>query len=379
MKGWLEVFRHDTFTPIFTPMKVTIELHQNKLRLSWNCPSRCKRIRRSTGMDDCDAARAEALRLKASIEDDVKHGCYNPTLVKYGFGDGGQKTRDLTTVELFDRFTKYKQKYGGLSKESFDTRYKYLKVMLENHLNIPAYSVDKRAIDAFTLVCRKLKPDTAKQRIWLLKAAWDWGRDKFQLPDLNPWEGITKRFDSVPVQPIPAFSRDEVEKILDGFRTSPDYANYLDYVRFRLSMATRPQEIRDLKWKHIAADFGSVWLISTKTKKGRTVPLDPSITSMLSARRDLLKPVSDDELVFTSRKGLPIDNKNFLRLWKILLAKVGVPYRKPYTTRKTSIRHSLLSGANYIEVAAAAGHDPHTMHKYYGDAIQTNSVLVPFE
>jgi integrase len=125
-------------------------------------------------MDDCNTGR----------------GYYDPTLVKYGLGDGGQKPSDLTTVELFDRFTKYKQKYGGsskaLSKESIGTHYKYMKVMLEKHLNIPAYSVDKRAIDAFTLVCQKLKPDTAKQRIWLLKAAWDWGRDKFQLPGLKP-------------------------------------------------------------------------------------------------------------------------------------------------------------------------------------------------
>jgi integrase len=165
-------------------------------------------------MDDCNTGRGEAARLKAWIENDVKHGYYDPTLVKYGLGDGGQKPSDLTTVELFDRFTKYKQKYGGsskaLSKESIGTRYKYMKVMLEKHLNIPAYSVDKRAIDAFTLVCQKLKPDTAKQRIWLLKAAWDWGRDKFQLPDLNPWDGVAKRFDSVPVQSIPAFSKDEV-------------------------------------------------------------------------------------------------------------------------------------------------------------------------
>jgi integrase len=368
-------------------MKVTIDPHYGKLRLSWICPTRGKRIRRPIGMYEGNTGRAEAARLKAWIENDVKHGYYDPTLVKYGLGDRGPKTSELTTVELFDRFTQYKLEHESLSKESIDTRYKYLKVMLEKHLNIPVADIDERTIDGFVLVCRKIKPDTARQRIWLLEAAWDWGKGKFQLPDLNPWAEIAERFKSVPVQSVPAFSKDEVKKILDGFRTSSDYANYLDYVRFRLSMATRPQEVRDLKWKHIAADFTSVWFASTKTRKGRTVTLDPSIASMLSARHEReahhqggrLKPVSDNELVFTSREGLPIDNKNFLRLWKILLAKVGVPYRKPYTTRKTSIRHSLLNGANYIEVAAAAGHDPHTMHKYYGDAIQTNSVLVSFE
>jgi integrase len=187
---------------------------------------------------------------------------------------------------------------------------------------------------------------------------------------------LSGRIPSVPVQPIPAFSRDEVKKILDGFRTSPDYANYLDYVRFRLSLASRSQEVRDLKWKHISADFSLVWFSSNKTKKGRTVPLDPSIDSILSARRDRLKLASDDELVFTSREGLPIDNRNFRRIWTIVLAKVGVTYRKPYTTKKTSVRHSLLNGGNYIEVAAAAGHDPHTMHKYYGDAIQQNIAIL---
>jgi integrase len=364
-------------------MKVTIENLEGRLRLRWTCPETGKRKNLALGLNDGISGRGEAARVKAWIETDAQHGYYDSTLTKYLPQKKRQQVTGITTVELFDRFTQYKQKYGGsrkaLSKASLDTRYKYLKVMLEKHLDIPASSVDCTSIDAFTLVCQKLKPDTAKQRIWLLKAAWDWGKDKFQLPDPNPWDGIAKRFDSVPVQPVPAFSRDEVKKILDGFRNSPHYDNYLDYVRFRLSMATRPQEVRDLKWKHILADFSSVWLVSNKTKKGRTVTLDPSIASMLSARRDRLKPASDDELVFTSREGLPIDNRNFRRLWIIVLAKVGVPYRKPYTTRKTSVRHSLLNGGNYIEVAAAAGHDPHTMHKYYGDAIQQDSVLVPFE
>ena len=242
--------------------------------------------------------------------------------------------------------------------------------MLEKHLNIPAADIDRGAIDGFLLVCRKIKPDTAKQRIWLLKAAWDWGRDKFQLPDLNPWEGVAERFKSVPVQPVPAFSTDEVKRILDGFRNSPHYANYLDYVRFRLSMATRPQEVRDLKWKHISADFGSAWFASNKTKKGRTVPLDPSIASMLSTRRDLLKPASDDELVFTSREGLPIDNGNFRRLWRIVLAEVGVPYRKPYPSVLNPENfidlppHSLKNGLNIKEIESWNAHQKYWLSIY---------------
>jgi hypothetical protein len=230
-------------------MKVTIENLKGRLRLRWTCPETGKRKNLALGLNDGISGRGEAARVKAWIETDSQHGYYDPTLVKYLPLKKRQQVTGITTVELFDRFTQYQAKHEGLSKASIDTRYKYLKVMLEKHLNIPASDVDRSAIDGFSLVCRKIKPDTAKQRIWLLKAAWDWGRDKFQLPDLNPWDGIAKRFDSVPVQPVPAFSTDEVKKILNGFRTNPHYANYLDYVRFRLSMATRPQEVRDLKWK----------------------------------------------------------------------------------------------------------------------------------
>ncbi|WP_310481465.1 tyrosine-type recombinase/integrase [Chamaesiphon sp. VAR_48_metabat_403] len=366
-------------------MKVTIETKKTGHLLRWVCPQTGKRV--SISVNEASDGR-NPTKLKDRIENDIKHGEYDPTLVKYRPKTIGKNKTELTTVELFDRFTQHQIKEKRLSKSSIDTRYKYTQRMLEKHLNIPAYQLDRQRVESFLDVCwDALKPNTAKTRIWLLKAAWDWGRGKCELPDLNPWDGVAERFKSVPVQPVPAFSKDEVRKILDGFRTSPHYANYLDYVRFRMSMATRPQEVRDLKWKHISADFESVWFVSNKTKKGRTVPLDPSIASMLRNKRERearhqggrVKPVLDEELVFTSREGLPIDNRNFRRLWIIVLAEAGVPYRKPYTTRKTSVRHSLLSGANYIEVAAAAGHDPHTMHKYYGDAIQQNSVLKAFE
>jgi integrase len=361
-------------------MKVTIENLKGRLRLRWNCPETGKRKNLALGVDESTTGRAYASTVKDRIESDVKHGYYDPTLLKYRSQKKRQQVTEITTVELFDRFTKYQQKHKQLRKASIDTRYKYLGRMLQKHLDIPVSDVDKAAIDRFTLACRKLKPDTAKQRIWLLKSAWDWGRDEFQLPKENPWDGVDKRFASVPVQSIPGFDKEEVTKIIQGFRNNRYYSCYTDYVVFRFSMATRPQEVRDLKWKHISSDFSSVWFCSNKTKQARTVNLDPSISDMLKARRDRLNPQSDDELVFTSPEGLPIDNRNFCRrAWKTVLSEVGVKYRRPYTTRKTSVRLSLEAGNFYLDVAAAAGHDPQTMHKYYGDAIQKGTPLISFE
>jgi integrase len=201
--------------------------------------------------------------------------------------------------------------------------------------------------------------------------------------------GIATRFKSIPVQPVAAFTKDEAKRIIEGFRNSRYYSHYADFVVWRLNMATRGGEASALKWKHLSADLSSVWIGesfsrgvtgTTKTKKARTIPLNDSVVNMLQVRRNRLKPVSIDELVFKSPKGLLIDDRNFCRrAWKTVLAEVGVPYRRPYTTRKTAITLSLKSGASYIEVAAAAGHDPQTMHKYYAEVIQERSVFVSFD
>jgi integrase len=390
MKGGLRVLRHDIFTPIFTPMKVTIENHRGLLRLRWNCPETGKRRTLPLGTEDSTTGRAYASTIKDRIESDAKHGYYDSTLLKYKPRTIGKNATEITTVELFERFTKHRTKSEGLAQSSIKSRYEPVKRMLEKHLNIQAAAVDKRRAVKFADVCSDtLTPGTANARIMLLNSAWEWGRGRYQLADENPWVGIATRFKSIPVQPVAAFTLDEAKKIIEGFRNSRYYSHYADFVFFRLGMAARGGEASALKWKHVKPDSSSVWIGesfsrgvtgSTKTKKARTVNLDPSISAMLQARRDRLNPASDDELVFKSPKDLPIDDRNFCRrAWKTVLAEVGVPYRRPYTTRKTAITLSLKSGASYLEVAAAAGHNHQTMHKHYADVIQEGSVFVSLD
>jgi integrase len=371
-------------------MKVTIENLEGRLRLRWTCPDTGKRKNLALGVEDSTTGRSFASTIKSQIENDARYGYYDATLLKYKPRTIGRNATEITTVELFDRFTQHQFKSEGLARSSIKSRYEPLKRMFEKHLNIQAAAVDKRRAVSFADVCADtLTPSTAKARIMLLKSAWEWGRGRYQLADENPWVGIAARFKSIPIQPVAAFTLDEAKKIIQGFKDSRYYSHYADYVVFRLGMGTRGGEASALKWKHLSIDLDSVWIGesfsrgvtgSTKTKKARTVNLSPSIAAMLSARRDRLKPISDDELIFKSPEGLPIDDRNFCRrAWKTVLADMGVKYRKPYTTRKTAITLSLKNGASYIEVAAAAGHDPQTMHKYYADVIQERSVFVSFE
>jgi integrase len=371
-------------------MKVTIENLEGRLRLRWACPETGKRKNLALGVDESTTGRAFASTIKDRIESDAKHGYYDASLLKYRPQTIGKNANEITTVELFDRFTQHQFKSEGLAKSSIKSRYEPLKRMLEKHLNIRAAAVDNRRAVSFADVCGDtLTPGTAKARIMLLKSAWEWGKGRYQLIDENPWAGISGRFKSIPVQPVAAFTKDEAKKIIEGFRNSRYYSHYADFVVFRLNMGTRGGEASALKYKHISSDFTSVWIGesfsrgvtgNTKTKKARTVNLNPSISAMLSARRDRLKPVSNDELVFKSPEGLPIDDRNFCRrAWKTVLAEVRVPYRRPYTTRKTAITLSLKDGHSYLEVAAACGHDPNTMHKHYSDVIQERSVFSSLE
>jgi integrase len=102
-------------------MKVTIEKHQNKLRLRWICPETGKRIPLALGVDDSTTGRAFAATIKDRIENDAKHGYYDASLLKYRPLTIGKNASEITTVELFERFTQHQFKQEGLAKSSIES------------------------------------------------------------------------------------------------------------------------------------------------------------------------------------------------------------------------------------------------------------------
>ena len=342
------------------------------------------------GLPDSKPARSVAKKIAGDIELDFAAGTgyYDRTLRKYKPRTIGKNATEISTVELFDRFTKYQLKDKRLAQSSIKSRYEPVNRMLQKHLKIQAASVDRQWAEKFADVCDDtLTAGTAKARIMLLKSAWDWGKDIYQLAKENPWVGLTKRFRSVPVQKPEAFSTEEVKKIIQGFRDSKYYSYLTDYVVYRFGMGTRGGEASALKWKHITHDFGAVWIgesysrgvtSTTKTKKARTVNLEDWIPPMLKARKERINPTSDDDLVFSTPTGLPIGDRNFnRRAWKTVLAEVGVPYRRAYTTRKTTASHMLANGATPEEVSQILGHDLEILYKDYADVIRRERKILP--
>jgi integrase len=66
--------------------------------------------------------RAFAERLARQIELDFLRGNYDSTLLKYKPKILGKNATELSTVELFQRFSQYKLKECGVSERNFRNR-----------------------------------------------------------------------------------------------------------------------------------------------------------------------------------------------------------------------------------------------------------------
>ena len=181
------------------------------------------------------------------------------------------------------------------------------------------------------------------------------------------------------------FTKDEVRRILKHF----DNTHWGDYVYFLFHTGARPSEAIGLRWGDVDLKAGTARIestlrrsrgssskrerSSTKTGESRLIPLSTVLVSRL-----YLKAGEEHELIFTSPKGHPIDDRNFRRrYWKPALTKLGIEYRRPYLMRSTCESHLLASGMSVVDVAAIAGHRPETLMRHYAGIVR--AVKLPEE
>jgi integrase len=367
-------------------MKITIENHRGLLRLRFNDGTGRKNL--ALGFQDSPPYRARAGMIKCQIEQDFHTGHYDPTLLKYKPRTIGKNATEISAPELFSRFTQCQAKEKGLNNSTVKAKYKVIEHELERYLNLPAISITKQTAGKLADTWAKnISSDTAKQRIWLLASCWEWAKGRYHVADENPWKDMAGRFRTQPKKRVEPFDADEVSRILKGFRESPDYNHYADFVAFLFGTGRRTGEAIGLRWENVAKDFSSVHISEsiskgvrgkTKTGESRTVVLPPGMVALLKARKQNQLP-NTMGLVFPSPTGKPIDRDNFrARAWAKVLKVVGVPYRKPYSTRHTAVSHALEGGANYLAVAKATGHSPKVMHQNYAKSINKSAVFVDF-
>lgn len=365
-------------------MKVTIEDHDDRLRLRWQYQG--KRHTLSCGVPNTQIGMTRAKEKAAQIERDILAECFDATLVKYRPKTTGKNRSELSASELFKRFTEYKFKECDLAPGS-QSRYDCVLGYLEKHLNILAHEVSgKRSGDFASLLIERLSPITAKTYLGLLSACWGWAHGKYSVASENPWTAYVSKVRLRPAPRVKPFNQAEIMAILTGFQTHRYYKHYYPFVFALFHTGARFGEIAGLRWCNVADDFSHIVICEavsrghrrdrTKTGRSRTVNIGPALAQLLKEHRSNQSP---DDLVFPSPKGKAIDDHNFLtRAWKTVLAAVGVEYRKTYAVRHSAISHALANGANPIALAEQTGHDKRVMLSTYAHVIDNQSLFVEF-
>lgn len=336
---------------------------------------------------------AAAKLVMAQIEKDIAYGNFDTLLLRYKPRKQGKNPTAISAVELFRKYAEYRLKYRELSHSS-GIRLQGIASKLDEFLgNLPTERVTASvAEDTISRWSESVSSRTIKERLFDLRACWNWAKGKYHIAELNPWSACLDRTcskgNTKPRQKIP-FTIAELKAIVAAFAQHRYYQYYTDFVIFLASTGCRLGEAVGLRWKHLGTDFSTAWIgdsISrghqnqkgTKTGKSRTIQLTSTVRSMLVAKYNRLNPQPDD-LVFPAPKGSSINDNNFnKRAWTKILISCNIEYRCPYNLRHTAISHALARGVNPIALAEQTGHDKRVLLSTYAHAIVQECLFVDF-
>lgn len=166
------------------------------------------------------------------------------------------------------------------------------------------------------------------------------------------------------------------EQILAFIAEIPE--KHRDVIAFLAHTGVRISEALAAKWGDLALEDGApvLFIPDSKTDAGvRSVPLAPEFSRRMLRRRAAAEWAGDDDVIFPSAVGTPMEDHNFRRrVWNPARKRAGVD-ATPHT-----LRHSLASllferGHTAAQIAALLGHeDPSFTLRTYVHARDTGDV-----
>ncbi len=367
-------------------IKIYIESDRGRLRLRLRYDDKNRVL--ALGLPDSKPNRAYAKQLAAKLELDFLAGRFDETLQEYRPKKVGTRSTELSCPELFQTFTQAMSKEKELAPGTLE-KYRAVLSHLKRSLNVAAHLVTQpRAGNMAAVLREQLSDRTAKEYLWLLESCWRWAKGKYHVPADNPWRGLAAKIKPSPRQKTKPFTDSEVRVILGALKSDRYYSHYFPMVCFLFGTGARFGEVAALKWKHLSSDFSQSWVGESisrgnlrkkpKTGEAREIVLSPGLVAMLKDLHQKRQPKPND-LIFPAPRGGAMDDQNFRkRAWKTMLDRLGIDYRKPYSTRHTAVSHALANGAEPLQVATQAGHNPQILYKNYASVIQSKSIFVEF-
>ncbi len=370
---------------------VAIEKNDNRIRLRWSCES--KRYCLSLGFSYTDVNLKVAEQKARQIELDILSGNFDPTLNKYRIKQVAViaspevvKPSQELLLPIWDKW---------VISLCLPTR-----TLCSHYARIRRYieKADPLASDAFWYeAIVSLSPRIWNDSLSYLVSCLNWAISE-KLVSYNPFSKLKRR--KVLKNQVKPFNHEEVKAIVNAFRnnlycpksSAYKHSFYADYIEFLFLTGVRPSEAIGLQRQHVDFTRNEIVICSvlargdqgqtaskhrvrkeTKTGSIRFLTMTARLTEMLAIRcRDL----KSDDLVFTSPNGNAIDDNNFTtRQWKVVLAGLGIEYRKVYTTRHTLASMALEANMPITSVAYLLGHSDTTMiMQTYGHVINRPSL-----
>ncbi|WP_427162604.1 tyrosine-type recombinase/integrase [Aliinostoc sp. HNIBRCY26] len=369
-------------------MKVGIEISKGYLRLRFpRTLFEGNQKYLSLGLLDTPENKVAAEMKARQAELDILAGNFDFTLAKYRIQvtpvNPSAKKKTYNLLELWEKYTEFKS--GQVEESTLVRDYSLIEKRIRQ---FPTTDINEALLIRNHLLST-YSAETTKRTIKQISACCNWAVLS-QLIENNPFKDLgrvikTKRKDNT----ILTFNKEEINIILDAFRTnkycakySPlPHSYYTNYVSFLFLTGCRPEEAVALKWKHITSTHitfaeavpSDVRIRKdTKTHQTRLFPINGQLRELL----DTIGQGEAEKLLFCNRNGRELNTHNFLnRVWKPILnnlVKDGLIryYLPQYNCRHTFITLCLEAGVSVKQVADLVGNSPEVIYKHYSGVIK---------
>ena len=264
---------------------------------------------------------------------------------------------DLTFSELLERYIKEKLDKDKVYHQKVITHLKWWELYLSE------YKTNDITPSLLSNLQEKLKREknisnsTVNRYTTSLSGLFTIAIKEWELLRENPVSNISKKKE--PNGRVRYLTSEEIQKLLNACKQSA--SPYLYYiVLLALSTGARYSEIITLKWENIDFKRKLIYLLDTKNKEARSIPISNKVYMMLIELKD---KYGYSGLLFPGKDKLnPTKIRNS---WVRVIERAGVENFRFHDLRHTAASYLAMNGATLIELSHILGHKTLQMVKRY--------------
>lgn len=366
---------------------VSIENINNRIRLRW----RFQNLRYSLNLFSFTKVNLlHAKKTALQIENDLITGDFDSSLQRYKPASA-QAVVPVVVKTLIQHFEDWVKDYRNMDCEK-DIDYNSTRNMMLRWGSFDGSTALKH------LNKERFGGKTYNRRLMLLKAFFKWAV-KMEITPSNPFiDVLPKKVRKNEKASRMPFTEDEIKRILDAIKNNTfsncsnfKHSHYYPFIFFLFKTGVRNAEAVGLRVQHIdgANNFIHIKEVlarslkgtnpaarirkQTKNGKQRVLPFTDDLKEVILPLTENKKP---DELVFTSPKGLAIDDRMFQkRIFSKVLKELKIEHRVLYACRHTFSSRCIDAGINPVVTAFLMGNNPETALRNYTHLVSLPSQL----